>query len=458
MSPSNHPPSSAGPHPPPAAGPGAGGRPRRRHAAARARLITGVASLVGAVGITGYLAASPSTTSSTATKSTARRPRPPRRRRPPTTARRRTTRPPPPRPPARRPRRPPHPPPSSAPPAMAADRRFRAMGSDAHLVVVGAAADALADRAQARIDQLEARWSRFRADSEISRLNRRAGTPVRGLARHRRADRAGHRGLAVLRRGVRSHCAGSDDPGRLRPVLRRARRRQVPSGVTSLLGLGAADIVIDGDEVTLPAGTGFDAGRHRQGSGRRRGGGRALAAGADGACVNLGGDVRVAGCGPDGGPWTVGVWHPESAEPVTRVGLADGAVATSTTRLRRWTVGGAPRPPPDRSPLRPAVGLGPGAGHRGGGRGLGGRGAGQVRDPARLGPSLRRGRGHRGPGPGRRPPGPGAGHRRPGRLPGLGHAARRARPVRLRGTVGGWRRLRSNTSSTWPSPTPSTTG
>ncbi|HET6949801.1 MAG TPA: FAD:protein FMN transferase, partial [Acidimicrobiales bacterium] len=46
------------------------------------------------------------------------------------------------------------------------------MGSTAHIVVTGARSDLL-DRARARVDELEARWSRFRPDSEVSRLNAR---------------------------------------------------------------------------------------------------------------------------------------------------------------------------------------------------------------------------------------------------------------------------------------------
>jgi FAD:protein FMN transferase len=214
------------------------------------------------------------------------------------------------------------------------------MGSDAHLVVVGAGVDELAERAQARIDQLEARWSRFRADSEISLLNRRAGTPVVVSP-----DTVG-----LIERATEAwrFSGGAFDPTVLGPMIRAGYDRsfdQLGSDVRpvpSLLGTGAADIVIDGDEVTLPAGTGFDAGGIGKGLAADVVVAEIMAGGAQGACVNLGGDVRVAGCGPDGGPWTVGVWHPELAEPVTRVGLADGAVATSTTRLRRWTVGGAP--------------------------------------------------------------------------------------------------------------------
>ena len=59
-----------------------------------------------------------------------------------------------------------------------AERRFRAMGSDAHVIVVGDDAAALLDLAQRMIDQLEHRWSRFLLDSEVSLLNAAAGEPV----------------------------------------------------------------------------------------------------------------------------------------------------------------------------------------------------------------------------------------------------------------------------------------
>jgi len=56
-------------------------------------------------------------------------------------------------------------------------------------------------------------------------------------------------------------------------------------------------------------------------------------------CINLGGDLRVAGESPDGLGWTVAIEHPWSKEPVVLVGLGNGAVATSTTLKRVWTVG-----------------------------------------------------------------------------------------------------------------------
>ena len=61
---------------------------------------------------------------------------------------------------------------------MAAEARFPVMGTTAHVVVVaddGGDADALVETAAARLDELEARWSRFLPTSEVSRLNAAGG-------------------------------------------------------------------------------------------------------------------------------------------------------------------------------------------------------------------------------------------------------------------------------------------
>src|SRR6266536_1230255 len=61
--------------------------------------------------------------------------------------------------------------------AAGAELRFRAMGSDVHVLVVGGR-PRLLQVARERIEQLERRWSRFQPTSEISRLNALAGAPV----------------------------------------------------------------------------------------------------------------------------------------------------------------------------------------------------------------------------------------------------------------------------------------
>ncbi len=223
------------------------------------------------------------------------------------------------------------------------------MGSDAHVIVVGGAAG-LVDRARDRIDELEGRWSRFRPDSEISRLNDQPGRPVV----------VSDDTVVLVERAVAAWrlSGGAFDPTVLGPLVRAGYDRSFdelgdrPTPGHSLLGIGAADIGIDGSAVTLPVGTGFDPGGIGKGLAADLVVADLLAACAEGACVNLGGDVRVAGVGPaqDAGsgddavaPWTIGVWHPDLAAPLVRLGLADGAVATSTTRLRRWTIEGRPQ-------------------------------------------------------------------------------------------------------------------
>jgi thiamine biosynthesis lipoprotein len=199
----------------------------------------------------------------------------------------------------------------------------------------------LAGRARARIDELEQRWSRFVEDSEVNQLNRAAGRPVRVSAETVE--------LVVRAAEAWRLSGGAFDPTVLGAMLRAGYTRSFdqlgasPAPEPSLLGVGAADIVVDGGSVRLPAGTGFDPGGIGKGLAADMVATEAIAAGADGVCVNLGGDVRVLGTGLDGGTWTVGVEHPWQPGPLALIGLADGAVATSTTLLRRWVSDGTPR-------------------------------------------------------------------------------------------------------------------
>jgi FAD:protein FMN transferase len=112
---------------------------------------------------------------------------------------------------------------------------------------------------------------------------------------------------------------------------------------TNSLIVGCTDIHIDGRMVRLPAGTGFDPGGIGKGLAADIVIDELLAAGAAGACVNLGGDLRVAGSSPNGDAWTIAIEHPSIEEAVAHIGLHAGAVATSTTLRRRWTVDGQSR-------------------------------------------------------------------------------------------------------------------
>ena len=215
---------------------------------------------------------------------------------------------------------------------MATTHRFRAMGTDAEVIVVGE--PALVERAVARIDELERRWSRFLPDSEVSEINRRAGerVPVSPDT------------VLLVRRAVEAWrlSGGSVDPTVLGDVLRAGYDRPFDQLRTpapkplSVLVTGVAGIEIDDDSVRLPADVGFDPGGTGKGLAADLVLTELLAAGAEGACVNLGGDLRVAGSSPEGAAWTIAVEHPHRDEPLTRLGVADGGVATSTTLKRRW--------------------------------------------------------------------------------------------------------------------------
>src|SRR4051812_44601611 len=65
--------------------------------------------------------------------------------------------------------------------ALAPPARFRAMGTDVEVLALGADADAMAELGTLAADALEARearWSRFRPESELCRLNAAGGAPV----------------------------------------------------------------------------------------------------------------------------------------------------------------------------------------------------------------------------------------------------------------------------------------
>jgi thiamine biosynthesis lipoprotein len=108
---------------------------------------------------------------------------------------------------------------------------------------------------------------------------------------------------------------------------------------------GCAGIVLDPvvRAVTLPHGVGLDAGGIGKGLAADLVVDALLDAGARGALVELGGDVRVAGEPPDGSTWHVAVEEPQRAgHELARVELREGGVATSGTTWRRWSCDGEP--------------------------------------------------------------------------------------------------------------------
>ena len=93
--------------------------------------------------------------------------------------------------------------------------------------------------------------------------------------------------------------------------------------------------------MTLPPGIHLDLGGVAKGYAADLLGAQLRSAGATGVCVNVGGDLRVAGAAPRGDPWAVAVPHPHGGQAAT-LQLADGAAATSSPLGHAWQVGGRP--------------------------------------------------------------------------------------------------------------------
>jgi FAD:protein FMN transferase len=218
----------------------------------------------------------------------------------------------------------------------AVEARFPAMGGQAQLVVSGGRH--LLEEGRRLVEALERRWSRFRPHSDIARLNRAAGAPVRVTPET----------LLIMRLAVAAWklTAGRFDPTVVRALEANGYHRSfaaVGSGhvrpVRAVPASGLAGVVLDdaGPTVTLPPEVGIDLGGIGKGAAADLVVMRLLDAGAEGACLNLGGDLRAAGRAPGADDWVVAIedpFHPN--RELARVVVADGAVATSSRLVRRW--------------------------------------------------------------------------------------------------------------------------
>lgn len=204
-------------------------------------------------------------------------------------------------------------------------RHFRAMGTEIELFVDADDADDALDRAEHEFHRLESLLSRFRPDSELSRLNAAKTLDVA-------PDVARVIGLAVE---AREETGGRFDPTVLRAVVAAGYDRtfeDVP--VDGPLARGAVacggKVRIDGAQIRLVGDTELDLGGIGKGYAVER---AATTLAVVGPClVNAGGDLAVRG-----GQWPVGL---ETADGTITLELERGAVATSGRDRRKWRRGG----------------------------------------------------------------------------------------------------------------------
>ncbi len=201
---------------------------------------------------------------------------------------------------------------------------FHAMGTTVECLLDADRRDGFA-RVEAEFERLEALLSRFRPDSELSRLNRQ-GSVEAGPDLLR---------VTVLAVEARERSGGLFDPTVLDAVVAAGYDRSfelVPADGPAANG-GArcgGDIRFAGDSIELEPGTHLDLGGIAKGYAVDR---AAELLAAYGPClVNAGGDLAVRG-----GSWPVGVDGSVTLE------LTRGAIATSGRDRRRWSRGGEER-------------------------------------------------------------------------------------------------------------------
>jgi thiamine biosynthesis lipoprotein len=219
------------------------------------------------------------------------------------------------------------------------------MGTQVELLAVGAPDGALT-AARRRLAQLEARWSRFHPDSELSTLNRAAGRPVTvspetltllALAVLGWQTTGGRFDPTVL---DALEAAGYDRSFDQLPAARHGAdgTRPAPGPAPGLAGIR---IDAQAGTVTLPPGVRLDPGGIAKGYAADLLCAQLRADGAAGVCVNIGGDLRVDGQAPQGDPWTIAVPHPHGGQAAT-LPLTEGATATSSPLRRAWHAGSRP--------------------------------------------------------------------------------------------------------------------
>ncbi len=215
--------------------------------------------------------------------------------------------------------------------------RFEALGTQVE--VFSDAAESLASQLRSLVAEYEARFSRFRANSELQQLCRTAGAEVA----------VSDDMFDVLSLAARfwEETSGIFDP-LVRPSLEAAgydrtfhavepsSAAPAPPPLTQPHTFGDAQLNAARRSVRLPHGASLDLGGIAKGWIVDRLGD--FMANYGPFLVDIGGDMVARGDGPDGGPgWLLSIADPEHSDlDLAWLRLRDRAIATSTTMRRRW--------------------------------------------------------------------------------------------------------------------------
>jgi FAD:protein FMN transferase len=220
-----------------------------------------------------------------------------------------------------------------------ASRQWRALGSPSELLVYGENAEAVADDAVAEIERLEACWSRFRPESELSELNRSQGrwfpvSPTLWDALDK-ARWAFHATEGLFDPTVHDRLVDLGYDRTFRDMA--AAETEELSASMAPIGFGAVVFDDKARAIQLPADRAIDLGGIGKGLAADIVTASVIAKGATSVCLGLGGDVRVRGPGPDAdAAWNIQIQHPVDDRVLGSFPLTDEALVQSTTLFRRW--------------------------------------------------------------------------------------------------------------------------
>lgn len=208
------------------------------------------------------------------------------------------------------------------------------MGVRCEVSVVGGNAHSLTEEGLRMVAELELLWSRFIPSSDICRLNRSAGE----------AAWVDPRTITLIGHMIAAHTAthGAFNPTVLPLLIQQGDTRSLIDDKTSSVSSDAhfyedlSHIVLRADNtVTLPRHMTLDAGGIGKGLAADLVAEHLISRGAESACVNLGGDIRVARKTGTNHAWPIHIMSPsDTSKSVCTISLAEGAVATSHTTAR----------------------------------------------------------------------------------------------------------------------------
>jgi FAD:protein FMN transferase len=230
--------------------------------------------------------------------------------------------------------------------------RWEALGTSVVLRLTDPGALA---RARALIEQeldaIDRACSRFRTDSELSRVNARAGRPVHASPLLLEALEVALRAAELTGGdvdptvGAALELAGYDRDWRLLAEPHgEPERATTRATITARVRSGWRTLSLDRASscIRIPAGVRIDLGATAKAWAADRAAAAAAAVTDGGVLVSLGGDIATSGPAPAGG-WSIRVTDDHRSDPSApgqTISIRSGGLATSSTAVRRWSHGG----------------------------------------------------------------------------------------------------------------------